>query len=259
MIKKFKEFNESITNIISIEEVEDQFLRLKEVLNCRISIQLLSLWSVEKYFSIYVGNEKYGDITPETIKELKQIRNRVRLIYPTMEVFIIRNINNVIYCYLYNKDDKAFLIGVNYSIESSHGSWKKLEDWSDYIIESSKNVTQAISDIISYDEVEDQFLRLKEILNCGIKISEYTYFYSIGIACDVNKSNVNKSKEISDELRQIRKRIETIYPKLTILISVNRNNKLDSVYCFIHKKDTNHFSDLYKVLSNPKGNLKNLE
>jgi len=104
MIKKFKEFNEAaypitIFEILSKEEVEDQFLRLEEVLGnkCRIARDS------EYYFIVIediIGNIGRLDIydpindtvtySPEVFKELTMIKNRIESMYPSLTMITYR-------------------------------------------------------------------------------------------------------------------------------------------------------------------------
>ena len=76
MIKSFNQFNESINidNSISEEEIEDQFLRLKEVFNCRVSIPQAP---EKEYYCVCV--DVYENDSPthnEIIREVKQIKKK---------------------------------------------------------------------------------------------------------------------------------------------------------------------------------------
>ena len=98
MIKKFKEYNESASNKKDIseltkEELEDQFLRLKEVLNASIDItpnykRENALFTI--YITSRVGSGKIYDLsnTPgekeriEDESELRNIKNRLMNMFP---------------------------------------------------------------------------------------------------------------------------------------------------------------------------------
>ena len=64
MIKSFNQFNESIKDIISKEELEDHFLRLKEVFNCHIEIQYSPVYEL---YLVGIHGDKYH------IKELNHL------------------------------------------------------------------------------------------------------------------------------------------------------------------------------------------
>ena len=91
MIKKFKEFNETlrkdISDIITKEEVEDHFLRLKEVFNCRVSIPQAP---EKEYYCVCV--DVYENDSPthnEIIREVKQIKKRIEAIYKNLSIFLL--------------------------------------------------------------------------------------------------------------------------------------------------------------------------
>ena len=106
MIKKFHQFNESVFALLSVEDVEDQFLRLKEVLNCGIKIQVEKGYKSSvrmKYFYIIrisdandiAFDADANDITfdandiTNVLEELKQVKYRIEIMYPTLEAYII--------------------------------------------------------------------------------------------------------------------------------------------------------------------------
>ena len=108
MIKKFKEFNETlrkdISDIITKEEVEDHFLRLKEVFNCDIIIDIDDNYNysgnIKHYYSIRVEGSIY-------IPELNQIKHRIEVIHPTLEVFtVVKKQNDICYCYICERANK---------------------------------------------------------------------------------------------------------------------------------------------------------
>ena len=89
MIKSFNQFNESINidNSISEEEIEDQFLRLKEVFNCRVSIPQAP---EKEYYCVCV--DVYENDSPthnEIIREVKQIKKRIEAIYKNLSIFLL--------------------------------------------------------------------------------------------------------------------------------------------------------------------------
>ena len=89
MIKSFNQFNESINidNSISDEEIEDQFLRLKEVFNCRVSIPQAP---EKEYYCVCV--DVYENDSPthnEIIREVKQIKKRIEAIYKNLSIFLL--------------------------------------------------------------------------------------------------------------------------------------------------------------------------
>ena len=91
------QFEPELSEILTKEELEDQFLRLKEVFNCTIgefryrpNIWLLTDNTKERYdiFDSYISFEiidmsKIHEIT----NELKQVKNRLENMYP-VEVFL---------------------------------------------------------------------------------------------------------------------------------------------------------------------------
>ena len=125
MIKKFHQFNESVFALLSVEDVEDQFLRLKEVLNCGIKIQVEKGYKSSvrmKYFYIIrisdandiAFDADANDITfdandiTNVLEELKQVKYRIEIMYPTLEAYIIirKKDEFLSYCYMCEKIDK---------------------------------------------------------------------------------------------------------------------------------------------------------
>ena len=97
MIKKYKEFSEStieeLTNIenslkeyITIEDIEDQFLRLKEVLNHNIQISFK--WSIRGPYYQIIINPSITRGKGKSYEELEQIINRIKEMYPKIVVYI---------------------------------------------------------------------------------------------------------------------------------------------------------------------------
>ena len=61
-----------------------------------------------------------------------------------------------------------------------------------------------------YEEIEEQFLRLKEIFNCCIEIQVYKKGFEATILTSENANN-EKLESIKKELSDIKHRIENIY------------------------------------------------
>lgn len=106
MIKKFHEYiKEDIKNIISIEEIEDQFLRLKEVFGCDIKIIYLKDFSEKSYeycdrFRVNIifhlnrfPEKNLKDVLKSISEEIKQVELRMQKIYN----FMHNSRNNSIY------------------------------------------------------------------------------------------------------------------------------------------------------------------
>ena len=104
MIKKFQEYfkeNFNIENIIPKEEVEDQFLRLEEVLNCPVEIIPVFRAQNDKYnfitttggisnryfIPLYINDNNLEEIS----KELDQIKRRIEVMFPSIEMEIDKN------------------------------------------------------------------------------------------------------------------------------------------------------------------------
>ena len=144
MIKRYKEFkestHESLSDIISMEEVEDQFLRLKEVLNYKVYIDYhIGHGSFDgyDYYTIRIEYKKIIDT-----EEFKQIKRRIEAIYPKLEMDIIvmtksfrarrRKIgyeNDIYHFYIHIKGDIEYHKHMEEDIlKSEKKNWKKLED-----------------------------------------------------------------------------------------------------------------------------------
>ena len=148
MIKKFKEFVEDVSygitpernirDTIPEEEVEDQFLRLKEVLNYNIIINYHNICNagsqiLNNYYIIRVsGNKKI----PLPKEELNMIKMRIENIYPSVKMTVLVRtigVDNGItsgliascYIYKYNEGNKIKMEGI---INRNKATWKKLED-----------------------------------------------------------------------------------------------------------------------------------
>lgn len=112
MIKSFKQFNESINtkDVISYDEVEDQFLRLREVLGCKVDVVYnmpSNIRSLSDYYSVQILNNETRDIE----EEIKEIKRRIETIYPTLKAFFLLSLEDVKsnYCYICNKDNISLL------------------------------------------------------------------------------------------------------------------------------------------------------
>jgi hypothetical protein len=73
MTKKFREYIKDksayVSSVLSIEEIDDQFLRLKEIYNCRVKAYLQKSPALSNYYLIYVDFEKEGSLSPEEVKD----------------------------------------------------------------------------------------------------------------------------------------------------------------------------------------------
>ena len=65
---------------------------------------------------------------------------------------------------------------------------------------------KGIIDIISEDELEDQFLRLKEILAIHVQYKRFQYNYLIDVFCSFDKKD-----KAEEEIDQIKYRMETMF------------------------------------------------
>ena len=127
MIKKFKEYiSESI--IISVEELEDQFLRFKEVFDCDISIILFESW-----YTITIINYRHKK-SDEVDKEINTIKRRIKSQYPNLKILFIKSkVLSNLYIQISKDDEKSKERQKN--IEGNfhiRGDWKTL----DYLKES---------------------------------------------------------------------------------------------------------------------------
>lgn len=88
MIKSFNQFNESINidNSISEEEIEDHFLRLREVLNCAVYAPVPEK---DNYCIIVDVYENDSPAHNEIIREVKQIKKRIEAIYKNLSIFLL--------------------------------------------------------------------------------------------------------------------------------------------------------------------------
>ena len=99
MIKKFNQFlNEHVSVLektVSLEEIEDQFLRLKEVLGCSVhgydkykNVCSLQIPTKEgAYYIFYIGYESEVNVKKLDIEgELRDIKYRIEQQYPILTV-----------------------------------------------------------------------------------------------------------------------------------------------------------------------------
>ena len=147
MIKKFKEFNEDLFPI-SMEEIEDQLLRLEEVFGCYINYYTTTIYSKENpKYGIHIYPVTYYRqliITPydlpsgshqkaldyslswtikdekeydeNVLKEVETVKRRIENIYPSVKVeYIIshidreRAIHHFFILKIYDQNTKTFL------------------------------------------------------------------------------------------------------------------------------------------------------
>jgi len=130
MIKKFKEFNESLTNSVNNvteEDIEDQFLRLKEVFGCELKIQFFSINMCQIYIRInntvmpFKGKSvtvttdpgtlgtvnilgKNNPVNVDIAEELNTIKRRIKNQYG-LDIIFIKLSNTRIFVWLYSKKD----------------------------------------------------------------------------------------------------------------------------------------------------------
>ena len=255
MIKKFKEYiSESI--IISEEELEDQFLRLKEVFNCvieydfensNIHIQLYPLtWYLNhiqrdyhlsnlsffkdalEHTNNWTGNDnlKY-DINVE--EEINNLIKRFEQIYPDLKLFHTKVDEGGMRAFKIEKIVKK--------VNESKENLLKIMDKKLDVNETDRSE--------SIEELEDQFLRLKEIFGCSITIDR--------LYGDVDEKNTNNYRErfwvrpvigvevrvstfpilskptyknknihkLEKELENVKKRIESIYSPVKVSYKKN--------------------------------------
>lgn len=111
MIKKFKEFNEHL-NIISKDEVEDQFLRIKEVLNYAVDIYNFEI----NMYQIDINNcyntsfksvnnhvvMSYTNINADLKEEINLIKKRMAIEYPMLKFIFVDNKSGSLYIWIYS-------------------------------------------------------------------------------------------------------------------------------------------------------------
>lgn len=111
MIKKFKEFNEHL-NIISKDDVEDQFLRIKEVLNYVVDIYNFEI----NMYQITINNcyntsfksvnnhvvMSYTSINADLKEEINLIKKRMAIEYPMLKFIFIDNKSGSLYIWIYS-------------------------------------------------------------------------------------------------------------------------------------------------------------
>lgn len=239
MIKKFKrfynaEFDESnkLDKCISIEDIEDHFLRLEEVFLCEVSIEIYSNkpdpgsfigkifphivreWTNETdgYYFIEIKireDSQFLENTSEVEKEIETIKRRIMNMYPA-NVEIEKNPNSQFIRYM--------------SIKLKENI-KPQEQILEFKVKKFHQFNESMKDIISKDEVEDHFLRLKEVLNCHIEIG-YSPVYELYWV------RINGDKYHIKELEQIKKRIEYIYKgfKMCTIMKYENNKYLTVNY-----------------------------
>jgi hypothetical protein len=83
MIKKFNEYikeDKRLIDFISIDELEDQFLRLKEIYDCLIYINRMHSENISYYiYTVDIGVPDKN--LQKTIKEIDNVKNRLQSIY----------------------------------------------------------------------------------------------------------------------------------------------------------------------------------
>lgn len=92
----------------------------------------------------------------------------------------------------------------------------KLKKFNQYIKEGSFLIDprqRSIEDVMSIEDVEDQFLRLKEVFGCDVKINMELFIIFIIIDYDTEIINY---KEMYKEFCQIKDRIGNMYPQVSV-------------------------------------------
>ena len=108
----------------NIEELEDHFLRLKEVFNCHIEIQYSPVYEL---YLVGIHGDKYH------IKELEQIKKRIEYIYKGFKMCTIMKYENNKYVTVnYICDSEIGSARVRDILSRIRGDWKTL----DYLKES---------------------------------------------------------------------------------------------------------------------------
>ena len=234
MIKKFKEYlNENVYKKdfcgITQEELGDQFLRLEEILNCTVLFPHIDI--ADDILPVTVlpqtGHKKSKYLDRINI-ELIQIKDRLESMFDVTVAIKPRQVMNGSFKQVTN------------------GSFIKITKRES--IKESKEETKELQDIISYDEVEDQFLRIKEVLGNRIEIAIRRYDYDTNyyfiVIKDPSGGNINYCDETYEELRNIKLRMEDQYTLLSVL-----NKERDNVHClctFIYKKNNHETESLLK-------------
>ena len=239
MIKKFKgfynaEFDESnkLLKYISMEDIEDHFLRLEEVFLCEVSVEIYSNkpdpgsfigkifphivreWTNENagYYFMEIKireDSQFLENTSEVEEEIENIKRRIMNMYPTnTNVEIEKNPNSQFITYMSVKLKENI---------------KPQEQILEFKVKKFHQFNESIKDIISKEELEDHFLRLKQVFNCHIEI-QYSPVYELYLV------GIHGDKYHIKELEQIKKRIEYIYKGFKMCtIMKYENNKYVTV------------------------------
>lgn len=110
-----------------------------------------------------------------------------------------------------------------------------------------------IREIVSEEELEDQFLRLKEVFNCSVTWKNFKFTNISSISSDIEGCLISAKKdhkEIEGEINSIKDRIKRIYPNVDISIEKIKD---------IEKYTRGKYKDVgklffYKILISKKSN-----
>ena len=236
MIKKYLEYiNESN---ITKEELEDQFLRLKEVFDCDIifkyndhrSLLIVLPKDPTNIFKIFEEiediKERINKMFPGyTIKKrTTSIRNNISYLHQNYDINYILNANNPIRL---NNPGNIFEIRISKFVDNK--KYKKLK----------RSLYENINESnITIEDIEDNLLRLKEVFGCHIIFRREGYYEwkpkwdNNGYVLILIPDN-GKKDEINEEIETIMRRIKNIFP----------NNELTMSYKSIKHDETELFNN----------------
>lgn len=208
-----------MASIIPKQDLEDHFLRLEEIFGC------LVMYSYKEEYEeglihpnlITIGffalDDKDKHRKSEILEEILQAKRRIESIYPVIVEIDKKKITN-------SNEYMVLHITPKEKISELH----------------NESTHERLSSIITIDESEDYFLRLKEVYNCTIELSEL----NVGRGCFYGIKVLNDDNLYTKELVEIKHRMEIIYPKLAICTIVFCRNNIISPkkisYTFIYKK-----------------------
>ena len=231
------------------EDIDDQFLRLKEVFDCEIDANpYMVSSSMIAYITIQSPTYMKGYLDPkmtsDVSKEIEQIKNRMESMYK-VSVDIYKGTGDI------------WVMSIRRS---------ELKESIEYNNTPNQWIDDSILSLFPKEEVDDQFLRLVEIYDCGMSCmchsfnnaesvvisggdqdgelrwpgpayggSELKLVYLVKINLPENPTD-EIIKNVSDELSQTKNRIESMFP---IKIHINKL-RYNCFVCYIEPREITH-------------------
>jgi hypothetical protein len=228
VIKKFAQYikeSKKPFGSITKEDIEDQFLRLKEVMHHKVDVFINSVDIISVTISngeLYsdminlgptalINHKKYRTFSQEEKDEVQNIKKRLE-----SEFMVNVKINT-----------SAYYIDVFISPSREDMELNGKGDLLKFIDTFPVKLTESTKRILTEEELDDQFLRIKEVLGYDYKIydkeklyysklgrysrSYYAQGYSYYITIRPKKMDAKYYDDVRDELEQIKERMEGMY------------------------------------------------